>query len=779
MQEFGQIRLGSVHRIWFARRARMSQPSVMPPPHLPVTRRSDAFRGGCRLAGTAAFALLAGALFLAFPANAQKQPEVDIRALSDDSSLDVDMARGEATGTNGVLIRYGGSVLTARSVVFNYQTWDAVADGGVRIQQEDMAWAGEHVVYNIRTRQIETAEFRAGRPPIFASGQGLHAELGSHVFAGTNSYITSDDIADPTVRLRAKYIRISPGDKIEAWHATLWIGGVPVFYFPYYSRVLDRRANNFNIVPGYRSSYGPYLLGTYTWFLNDQLDGVLHADYRERRGPGAGADFNTHLGPWGQATARYYYLNDQEPSLSNTNPVPFENRQRVYFSWLASPVTNLEFRSMARWQSDSTIVRDFFEGEYRQNVQPSSYFEASKFWQNFSLDTYVQPRLNTFLDTVERLPDVRLTGYRQQIGSTPLYYESESSAGYFHRRFAETNGPIPSSYAAARADTFHQITLPWTFFGWLNVTPRVGGRFTYYSETTNTTLASDEIYRGVFNTGAEISFKAWRLWPSAYSQVLDVDGLRHIVEPSVNYVYVPAPNHPPSDLSQFDTEEPSLRLLPIEYPDYNSIDSVDSQNVFRFGLRNKLQTKRHGQVETLLNWNVYTDWRVHPQTNQTTFADIYSDLIFKPRSWLTLESLTRYDVDTRRLRMSFSTLSIEPNNVWNWSLSHWYLRDDFSGTPTSLGQGNDLINSSLFIRLNENWGLRSTHRFDIRDGRMEEQSYSIYRDLRSWTAAVTFRILDNLTGPKDYSFAFTLSLKARPRYPLGTDSVRPYWLLGS
>ena len=724
-------------------------------------------------------ALIFGALGLASPVHAQKLPDVEIRAQSDDSLVEIDEASHSAICTNGVLLRYGDAALTARALTFNYETWDAIADGNVRIQQQNMAWAGEHVLYNIRTHQIETAEFRAGRPPIFASGKGLHAELTNHVFAATNAFISSDDVADPAIRLRAKYIRISPGDKIEAWHATLWIGNVPVFYFPYYSRVLDRRANNFNIVPGYRSSYGPFVLGTYTWFLNDQLDGVIHADYRERRGVGAGADFNAHLDTWGQATARYYYQNDQNPSLSSTNPVPLENRQRVYFSWLASPVTNLEFRSMARWQSDSTIVRDFFEGEYRQNVQPNSFFEMSKFWQNFSLDTYVQPRLNTFLDTVERLPDVRLTGYRQELGNTPFYYESDSSAGYYHRRFAETNGPTPPSYAAARADTFQQITLPWNLFGWLNVTPRVGGRFTYYSETTNETVSADDIYRGVFNTGAEMSFKAWRLWPAAYSKLLDVNGLRHIVEPSVNYVYVPRPNYTPPQLSQFDSELPSLRLLPIEYPDYNSIDSIDSQNVFRFGLRNKLQTKRNGQVDTFVDWNVYTDWRLHPLTNQTTFADIYSDLSIKPRSWLTLESLTRFDTDTRRFRMSFTTLSIQPNTAWNWSLSHWYLRDDFSPSPLALGEGNNLVTSSLFLRLNENWGLRSSHRFNVRDGRLEEQSYSVYRDLRSWTAAITFRWLENRTGPDDFSVAFTLSLKAHPRYPLGTDTVRPYWLLGS
>jgi hypothetical protein len=61
---------------------------------------------------------------------------------------------------------------------------------------------------------------------------------------------------------------------------------------------------------------------------------------------------------------------------------------------------------------------------------------------------------------------------------------------------------------------------------------------------------------------------------------------------------------------------------------------------------------------------------------------------------------------------------------------------------------------------------------------MQEQGYSIYRDLRSWTAALTFRVLDNISGPEDFSVAFTFSLKAYPHFGLGQDIARPYSLLG-
>ena len=84
----------------------------------------------------------------------------------------------------------------------------------------------------------------------------------------------------------------------------------------------------------------------------------------------------------------------------------------------------------------------------------------------------------------------------------------------------------------------------------------------------------------------------------------------------------------------------------------------------------------------------------------------------------------------------------------------------------------------MFFKLNENYAFRATHRFEAADGRLEEQAYSIYRDFRSWTAALTFRVRENTTGPKDVGVAFTFSLKAFPRFGLGADVARPYFLLG-
>jgi hypothetical protein len=154
-------------------------------------------------------------------------------------------------------------------------------------------------------------------------------------------------------------------------------------------------------------------------------------------------------------------------------------------------------------------------------------------------------------------------------------------------------------------------------------------------------------------------------------------------------------------------------------------------------------------------------------------------MTFVPRSWVTLESQTRLDLNTGDWRMLLHTLTLQPSDVWSWTLGHFYLRDDFSRLPTALGQGDNVFTSALFFKLNENWSTRATQHYDVKSGRLQEQYYSIYRDLRSWTAAITGGVRDSGPGhAKDYSLVFTFSFKAKPKYGVGGDTVRPYSMLG-
>jgi len=707
-------------------------------------------------------------------------------------SVEWDPSTGIYHATNE-LLQYKNASLMADSAKVNPATGEVIAEGHVRIMQAGQIWIGNHIIYNLKTHDMESSGFRTGKPPVYAEGAIVHGNVTNKTYIARYVYVTTDDVNHPAYYLRAKRMRIVPGKYIEAWNAVLYVKGVPLLYYPYFRHSLSLHANHLSVMPGDDSAFGPFVYGIYDWKLGDDVDGRFHLDYRARRGAGLGPDMNLRLGQWGNALVKYYYLHDLDPdesvssnSFQNLPAIP-KDRQRFYLGWQATPYTNLNTKALVNYQSDQLVLHDFFQSDYGQNPQPNTFVDANKFWNNWSLDVLTTPRINEFFDQVERLPELQLTGYRQPIFNTPLYYESQSSVGYYRRYFAGTDTLFgdtnftAADYEAPRADTFHQLLLPETFFGWLNVTPRVGGRVTWYGPEHGPGGANSEATRYVLNTGADVSFKASRLWRDATNSLLDVDGLRHVIQPTLSYNFVPRPNYTPGQLPQFDTALPNLMVLPVDFPDYNDIDAIDSENVLRYGVRNTLQTMRNGQLDNLLDWNVMLDWNLTPngRTNdvflqpQKTFDDLYSDLVFKPRSWLALESVLRYGINDNHLNMAFHQVTFSPSDRWSWAVGHWYLHPGF------VDGGDDVVTSTLFYRLNDNWGLRATHYINVETGKLQEQYYSLYRDMRSFTAAVTFRLIDNGGGqPLDWGFAFSISLKAHPRYKVGDDTIAPYEMLG-
>lgn len=716
-------------------------------------------------------------LCLPAPGRAQDSPWV-IEGHSKRSQLQYDFARKLVRGTNGITVQYqhpqrGLVELSAGAIELNQETGAVDAEGGVSLKQGGVLWRGEKLEYNFKTHVLKGSEFRLGSPPFFVSGLKLGMDPTNRIHYAENAVITTDDVSEPGYRVVARTLRIYPGKRIEADQATVYLGKVPVFYLPKYTRSLERHPNNFSYVPGYRSLHGPFLLSSFNWAGTTNLSGTVHLDYRQQRGFGGGPDFEYDLGRLGHGELKYYYARDSNAGTNFFGGPIGGHRQRVTFYHEVEVTTNLTAKALIRYQNDPYLLRDFFDVEYRRNVQPSSFVEINRLWPNLSLSVLAQPRLMDFYETVERLPDVKLSALRLQLGQTPLFYESDTSMGYFQRRFS---GNLTPSYAAMRGDTFHQVVLPRSLFGWLNITPRVGARFTHYGEANGPGAATVEQERAVFNTGVETSFKASRVWPGLKNETFNMDGLRHIFEPSVNYVFVPRPNVTPNRLPQFDRDQINFRLPPIDFPDYNTIDSIDSQNVLRLGLRNRIQTKRAGQLDDVVHWALFSDCRLQPHATNYAFSDIFSELDFKPSSWLTFTSETRYDVNRHEWRLADHRAVIQPQDFWSVSVGHRYFLADASFGTNAVN--NNLITSSVFFRLNENWGFRMSQHFEARDGTIEEHFYSIYRDFRSWTGALTCRLRDSRNGRDDFTIGFTFSLKAISRMKLNTDRDYPTMLFG-
>ena len=156
-----------------------------------------------------------------FTSLAQEQQSWQAWALNQNSS--VDFEGDTITSTNGIGVQYGDSVLTADSASVNKQTGEAVADGNVRIEQGAEIWAGEHINYNFKTHQMRSEQFRTGKAPVFAARKQLQGDTSNKVYNARHVFVTTDDVSDPAIRIRASRVKIVPGQYIEAWNAVLYL----------------------------------------------------------------------------------------------------------------------------------------------------------------------------------------------------------------------------------------------------------------------------------------------------------------------------------------------------------------------------------------------------------------------------------------------------------------------------------------------------------------------------------------------------------------------------
>ena len=667
----------------------------------------------------------------------------------------------------------GGAAIQADRITIDAEIGEVLAEGNVTMHQNGLVWRGEEIRYNYFTRTMGAGSYRAGQSPFIASGSGILADPATGSYRLEDAFVSTDDHENPFFKVKTKSIEVQNQERFVAEDATVYVGKVPLFYVPRMSGNMEGGSSQFNTTPGYRSMFGYFLLNEYNLQTSENLATTFHFDYRTKRGFAGGPEFAYNLGPvFGSGTLQTYYLDDREPELDTRGNRITNDRFRIGWFHQAQIKTNLTAKVSIQKMSDPLLNRNFFENFHRQNTQPRSYLELNQQWRNFALSALAQPRVNTFFNRVERLPEIKFTGLRQQIGATPLFYESETSAGYFSREYLYDSLP---NFDAARFDSFHQVLYPKNYLGWLNLTPRIGGRYGYYSSTTGTGTTQNEETRFIFNSGAEASVKLSRVYPQFQSRMLGANGLRHIVIPSVNYVFVPEPNARPNSLPQFDYDIPSLRMLPIDFPAFNAIDAIDTSNVMRVGLRNQLQTKR-GEAETienLLHWNLFADWRLNPEVGQDDFADMTSDINIRPRSWLNMSSQVRYSLEEGDFRLADQSITLTPNDTWSFQVGNIFIRDE----PTYWGSGNNAFYTRIYYRFNENWGARINHHFEARDGRMEEQSYTVYRDFRSFTGAFSLRMRNPRENEEsDYTIAMVISMKAFPRFDLDSDVNRPTYL---
>jgi LPS-assembly protein len=216
-----------------------------------------------------------------------------------------------------------------------------------------------------------------------------------------------------------------------------------------------------------------------------------------------------------------------------------------------------------------------------------------------------------------------------------------------------------------------------------------------------------------------------------------------------------------NELFQFDTVRsvalagggtlPLARFSPVDFPAFNTIDAIDREDVVRFGLRQKLQTRREGRPWDLAELTGWTDWHIEQNNDQRDFADLFGTLRLRPVEWIALDLFGRYDMNNRLLQEFNTSLQVSDADRWSVGLETRFLRGD-----------SNIVGLNQKYRLSRHWTIQTYHRVDFKDGQWEEQEYSLGQETHDWLINYGVRLRSQRTQADELTVFVAVTLKAYP-----------------
>ena len=680
----------------------------------------------------------------------------------------------EVTATGNIVVTYKGSKLTCHKLKVNMQTKEGLAEGNARLQDSKGVVTGEKIVYDFanKTGVILNADFRAN--PYFGKAKNVE-KVSDSEFIAKRGYFTTCSMDHPHYRLMVKKLNMFPGDKVQAQQVTLYLGAVPVVYLPRFNYSMAEPFMHVQAEAGKRKDWGPYLLSSWRYNITENINSKLLLDYRYKLGLAEGFNINYNTKAVGKGDFKFYYT-DEKP-IKQQKVVPTEYYRyfmRLRHKWDIDARTNVtaEFFKITdqrikidrTYPSNRSFLQDYFFREYEKDAQPLSYAFFHHAFNYSSLDVLLQDRSNHWFDQIEKKPEINYNLPTLQLLESPFYFEDVSQLGNYNKKKVTTSDPSAAIYSqdrddvtVTRLDTKNTFSLP-TKVSFIQFRPFVSSRQTFYDKGAND---QNGIVRTVFSSGVDMSSKFYRVFDvKSNFWRLDINGLRHVITPTVGYLYTHVPTIPGKNIKQIDS----------------SIDTVTRGNTASLGLSNKLQTKRNGLSVDFVDFLVTTNYVIDPKTGdnalltprtgeslKNNFSDILFNLKVLPYSWL------RFESDATFAHADHTSVNYNKFSLANYGLSF----DAAKNYSFSIGQryerkGKNEITGGFNWRLSPKWKFGIYQRYNLKrtdafETGSQEQEYTFTRDLHCWELDFTV----NKKKISGTSIFFTFRLKAFPENGFG------------
>jgi len=477
---------------------------------------------------------------------------------------------GDTVLEGSVTLRVQQSRMQADRISFRENRY-IEAEGNVLVVWESNRISGTRMTYDLE-RDEGVIENAIGQvEPEFFFWADRAETFGSDLIKLKSATVTTCTQPIPYWSFSVSKATVRIGSYAHLWNLRLKAGRVPVFYLPYlvWPVKQDRAAGLLFPELGSTRDRGRVISQGLFVPMGRSADLTVFGEYYTIAGLGGGGEFRWVPNDKGIALLNGFYIQDQ---------VYGAGRYRVTYR------QTQEFVNGFRMVADVNQVSDFdfftdFERELRLASSPTILgrveFTRNGQWTSINIRDIRREQL--FFDgssLVQRaLPDVEWRGRSRRMGRTPFYVSFESSAAWIQQF-----GDINSDYY--RVDFYPTLAAPVSGVPWLDITPSVAYRGTWYSqhlfrEVDGTAVLDDSpLLRSVGGASLEIvGPKFSRIFQQ--SDDPQAPKYKHVFEPRLAYTYQQGANNA-ADV--------------LVYDDVDRI--ISAQNLLTYGIRTRLFARR-------------------------------------------------------------------------------------------------------------------------------------------------------------------------------------------
>lgn len=692
-------------------------------------------------------------------------------------------------------------------------------EGNIIFRQGDRIIYADSMYYDVRARTgtILNAELLTpaeGYLGLLRLRSDVLQQVGKDRYLSERTYITSSRIGAPRYRLQsngiyfedlqtpaidpvtgAQAVEPDTGEPIidhrrlaTSNNNLVYVGGVPVFYWPVVATDLERPTYYIRSAQIQNDRiFGTWISADFDSYqvlgIQDPPDGTdwkFGLDYLTERGFGFGTTF-TYTRPdilgfggpaygvadfWGISDFGKDNLGDGRSALE-----PEANfRNRLYARHRQTVFGDYQLSGELGWISDRNFLEQYYESEWDQRKDQTTGVELKRYVDNSSYSVQIDGRVNDFFTQTEWLPRGDHFWLGQSLLGDQLTWFEHSQLAFARLRttsFPENPeesaifAPLPweATSTGERFVTRQELDYPMQL-GPVKFVPYVLGEAAHWGED----LSGDSLDRLYGQVGLRASIPFWAVNPYVESALFNVHGIAHKIVLDAEFLYSDAnrdigklPLYDPLDDDsvehfrrrfqtltfggatplRFDERFYALRDGLGSWVTSPSTEIADDQMQVRLGARQRWQTKRGppGQ-RRIIDWIVLdTEAVLYPNPDRDNFGEVLGLLDYDFR-WhvgdrLTLLSTGAYDFFSEgQKQFTIGAFLTRPPR------SNWYFGFRSLDGPIH----SRLITTSYSYRLSPKWVLVAGTSLDLGERRNVGQQFGITRVGESFLTSVQLNV---------------------------------------